>query len=94
MKRRNLEDFEPGSLVQTPTGRYGIVTKHIYGADGDLPRCQIRYLDGSTRDFVRLQPDSLTLIAPGAKIFCALKFLNEATDDAPGNHTEKELAQD
>lgn len=82
MKRRNLEDFSPGSLVKTPTGRYGIVTKLTYGADGDLPRCQIRYLDGITRDCVRLQPDTLDLLAPGAKVLYAIKLLNPTDNDA------------
>lgn len=82
MKHRNLEDFSPRSLVKTPTGRYGIVTKLTYGSDGDLPRCQIRYLDGITRDCVRLQPDTLDLLAPGAKVLYAIKLLNPTGNDA------------
>lgn len=81
MKCRNLEDFAPGSLVQTPTGRFGIVMKLTYGADGDLPRCQIRYLDGITRDYVRLQPETLVLIAPASKILYTMKLLNRTDDD-------------
>ncbi len=89
MTRRNLEDFTPGSLVKTPTGRYGIVTKLTYGADGDFPRCQIRYLDGITRDCVRLQPDAIELLAPGAKVLYAIRLLNPKDDDTEEDDTDE-----
>lgn len=89
MKRRDLEDFTPGSLVKTPTGRYGIVTKLTYGADGDFPRCQIRYLDGITRDCVRLQPDTIELLAPGAKVLYAIRLLNPQDDEPEEDDTDE-----
>lgn len=88
MAQRDLEDFAPGTLVRTPTGRYGIVMKLTYGADGDLPRCQVRYLDGITRDYVRLQPVALELIAPAFKVFYAINLLRHKTNDSSEEEVE------
>lgn len=66
-----IEDFPIGSLVMTPTGRIGVIIKHIWGDrdNGDFPRCLVRYFDSvDRRECARLQPNFLRLMIP-AKVF-------------------------
>lgn len=73
-----VDQLPVGTLVRTPTGRIGMVVKHIYGADGDLPRCLVAYLDAENRrDLVRLRPDCLEAVSrPRTLAFLAKKYLN------------------
>lgn len=63
----DIDDFPVGSLVRTPTGRVGVIIKHIWGDrdGGDFPRCSIRYLDSiDCRECARLRPQFLTMLIP------------------------------
>ena len=44
------KDVEKGSLVMTPSGRPGLITKIVFGERGDLTRAQIKYLDSVSAD--------------------------------------------
>ena len=39
METDDIERCSIGSLVQTPTGRIGVISAWTYGKRGDLPRC-------------------------------------------------------
>ena len=59
----DIEAFPIGSLVQTPTGRIGVVADWTYGKRGDFPRCLVRYLDSrDRRECARLLPRYLTVL--------------------------------
>lgn len=77
MAAQGIDDLPVGTLVRTPTGRIGMVVKHIWGADGDLPRCLVAYLDADNRrDLVRLRPDCLEAVSKAKTLsFLAKKYL-------------------
>ncbi len=56
----DMDDFPPGSVVQTPSGRVGIVIKHQNAASkrDHFQRLQVHF-GGGPRDSVLLQPDVL-----------------------------------
>lgn len=56
----DTDDFPPGSVVQTPSGRVGIVIKHQGAASkrDHFQRLQVHF-GGGPRDSVMLQPDVL-----------------------------------
>lgn len=56
-----LEDFHPGEVVLTPSGRRAVIQKLLSGASKYDPfaRVKCRYEDGDDRDLVTLQPHQL-----------------------------------
>lgn len=56
-----LEDFQPGDVVLTPSGRRAVIQKLLSGASKHDPfaRVKCRYEDGDDRDLVTLQPHQL-----------------------------------
>ena len=65
-REAHIEQFPVGSLVQTPTGRIGVVVCWTYGQRGDIPRCAVRYLDSvDSREMARLVPSFLALLVKG-----------------------------
>lgn len=61
----DMDDFPPGTLARTPSGRIGIVIKH-QGAASKLDhfqRVQLHF-GGGARDSVMLQPHMLEPITP------------------------------
>lgn len=63
----DIERCPVGSLVQTPTGRIGVVIDWTYGKRGDFPRCLVRYLDSrDRRECARLLPRLLIVLIRGA----------------------------
>lgn len=67
METDDIERCSIGSLVQTPTGRIGVISAWTYGKRGDLPRCLVRYLDSlDRRECARLCPRYLTVLIKGA----------------------------
>lgn len=56
-----LEDFPPGMVVLTPTGRRAIVKKHLTGASKRdyFARLICQYEGGGIKDLVTLQPHQL-----------------------------------
>ena len=61
----DLDDFPPGSLARTPSGRVGIVLKHK-GAQSKRDHFQrvMLHFGGGPTDTVMLQPHLLEPIAP------------------------------
>jgi len=61
----DMEDFPPGTLVRTPSGRIGIVIKH-QGAESKLDHFQrvVLRFNADPRDSVMLQPQMLEPITP------------------------------
>jgi hypothetical protein len=54
----DLDDFQPGETVITPSGRLAEVKKLLAGTSKKdcFSRLTCRYLDGGPRDLVTLQP--------------------------------------
>ena len=66
MDEDDITSFPVGSLVQTPTGRIGVVVAWTYGQFGDVPRCSVRYLDSrDSREMARLVPRLLKMLVRG-----------------------------
>lgn len=61
----DLDDFPPGTLARTPSGRVGIVIKH-QGAASKLDHFQrvVLHFSADPRDSVMLQPHMLEPITP------------------------------
>lgn len=62
----DLDDFPPGTLACTPSGRIGIVIKH-QGAESKRDHFQrvLLHFGGGPRDSVLLQPHMMRPITPG-----------------------------
>lgn len=79
-----IDAYPVGSLVQTPTGRVGVVTDWTYGKRGDLPRCLVRYLDSrDRRECARLLPVYLTMLIRGTVFVPAVRgWMSDDEDQA------------
>lgn len=64
----DLDDFPPGTLARTPSGRIGIVIKH-QGAESKLDHFQrvVLRFNADPRDSVTLQPHMLAHLTPCPK---------------------------
>lgn len=68
MKLHDIE-YQVGDVVLTPSGRRAVVKKIMLGTSKTdaFDRIVVRYLDGTPRDLVTLQPHQLRL-APRAQV--------------------------
>lgn len=66
-RNRDVDDFPPGSVVVTPTGKTGVVIAHKgYESRQDpFMRVMIKLDGGDRQDIVQLQPHYLRLIGEG-----------------------------
>lgn len=69
----DIEQIPIGSMVQTPTGRLGVVAERVFGSRESTPRCRIRYLDTSTRESTLIQPNLLIVLCRGDVFRVAIK---------------------
>mgnify|MGYP000877083197 CR=1 FL=1 len=65
MRMIDIENIPVGAVVKTPTGRVGVVIKHLKGQSKKdaFDRVMVRYNGKNKRDLATLQPHLLKIMA-------------------------------